>query len=109
MAPDRSRESSIPEIDIKSKDSSVAAEYTNDTFESIDSTITRSHSTPVRVTSSPKTPSIKSISRRSSKYEENKSEEDASTTGECFYLYKHNFEHFFLGLCAHVCVQGYQS
>ncbi|MEM9471860.1 MAG: AzlD domain-containing protein, partial [Pseudomonadota bacterium] len=32
MAPDRSRESSIPEIDIQSKDSSVAGEYTNDTF-----------------------------------------------------------------------------
>ncbi|XP_031558415.1 centrosome-associated protein 350-like isoform X2 [Actinia tenebrosa] len=79
-APDRSRESSIPEIDIKSKDSSVTGEYTNDTFESIDSTITRSHSTPVRIISSPKTPSIKSISRRSSKYEENKSEEDASMT-----------------------------
>ena len=61
------QDSSMPE--------EIPGEYTNDTFESVESTLTPNHSTPVRHDGSP------IVSRRSSKDEGNKSEEDLSMTG----------------------------
>ena len=71
----RSQETSIPE--------EIPEEYVNDTFESLDSSLTPTHSTPLRkdllvqrdISQSP------SASRRSSN-DGSKSEEEASMTGE---------------------------
>ena len=85
---EKSHESSIPEVDMKtgSQGSSIPEEnpeaYVNDTFESLDSTATPAHSTPVRSDLSLKRDTSPAISRRSSTGEGSKSEEETSMTGE---------------------------
>ena len=59
----------------------IAGEYTNDTFESVDSTLSPAHSTPLRQDVSSRKEVTLDVSRRSSKDEGNKSEEDLSMTG----------------------------
>ena len=84
---DKSRDSSIPEVEMKTRSQGtsipeeVPEEYGNDTFESLDSTVTPTHSTPVRSDLSFKRDSSPSVSRRSSN-DGSKSEEEASMTGE---------------------------
>ena len=84
---EKSRESSIPEIDVKTRSQGssipeeIPEEYVNDTFESLDSTATPAHSTPVRSDLSLKR-DTSAISRRSSTGEGSKSEEETSMTGE---------------------------
>ncbi|XP_032220056.2 centrosome-associated protein 350 isoform X2 [Nematostella vectensis] len=89
----KSRESSIPEVATRtqshdstipegvtrsrSQDTTIPEEYVNDTFESLDSTMTPTHSTPVRK-ASPARDSLKQ--RSSSKEDEQKSEEETSMT-----------------------------
>ena len=70
----RSQGSSIPE--------EIPEEYVNDTFESLDSTATPAHSTPLRSDLSLKRDTSPAVSRRSSTGEGSKSEEEASMTGE---------------------------
>lgn len=70
----RSQGSSIPE--------EIPEEYVNDTFESLDSTATPVHSTPVPSDLSLKRDTSPAVSRRSSAGEGSKSEEEASMTGE---------------------------
>lgn len=85
---ERSRESSIPEVDMKTRSQGssvpeeIPEEYVNDTFESLDSTATPAHSTPVRSDLSLKRDTSPAVSRRSSTGEGSKSEEDASMTGK---------------------------
>ena len=88
----KSRDSSIPEESIRthtrssrSQDTSipedVPEEYVNDTFESLDSSTTLNHSTPMKSNLSSRREISPIVSCASSKDEENKSEEDASFTG----------------------------
>lgn len=83
---DKSRDSSIPEVDMKTRSQGdsipeeIPEEYVNDTFESLDSTVTPAHSTPVRSDLSFKRDTSPSVSRRSSN-DGSKSEEEASMTG----------------------------
>lgn len=85
---EKSRESSIPEVDMKTRSQAssipeeIPEEYVNDTFESLDSTATPVHSTPVRSDLSLKRDTSPAVSRRSSTGEGSKSEEDTSMTGE---------------------------
>lgn len=86
-ARDKSRDSPIPEVEMKthSQETSIPEdipeEYVNDTFESFESTATPTHSTPLRKDSSTKKDTSPSRSRRSSN-DGSKSEEEASMTGE---------------------------
>ena len=85
---EQSRDSSIPEVDMKTRSQGssipeeVPEEYVNDTFESLDSTVTPAHSTPVRSDLSLKRDTSPAVSRKSSTGEGSKSEEDTSMTGE---------------------------
>lgn len=72
----RSQGSSIPE--------EIREEYVNDTFESLDSSATPAHSTPVRSDLTLKRDTSPALSRRSSTGEGSKSEEDTSMTGELY-------------------------
>ena len=72
----RSQGSSIPE--------EIPEEYVNDTFESLDSSATPAHSTPVRSDLTLKRDTSPALSRRSSTGEGSKSEEDTSMTGELY-------------------------
>ena len=90
-ARDKSRdESSVPEIDMKTQSQGssipeeIPEEYANDTFESVNSTVTPTHSTPVHGNFSFKRDSSPTVSRTSSKDGGSKSEEEASMTGEHF-------------------------
>lgn len=82
---DKSRDSSIPEVYMKTQShgtsipEEIPEEYGNDTFESLDSTVTPAHSTPVRSDVSFKKDTPPSMSRRSSN-DGSKSEEEASMT-----------------------------
>ena len=84
---DKSRDSSIPEVYMKTQShgtsipEEIPEEYGNDTFDSLDSTVTPAHSTPVRSDASFKRDTPPSMSRRSSN-DGSKSEEEASMTGE---------------------------
>ena len=60
----------------------IPEEYVNDTFESLDSSATPAHSTPVRSDLTLKRDTSPALSRRSSTGEGSKSEEDTSVTGE---------------------------
>lgn len=83
---EKSHESSIPEVDMKTRSQGssipeeIPEEYVNDTFESLDSTATPVHSTPVRSDLSLKRDTSPAVSRRSSAGEGSKSEEEASMT-----------------------------
>ena len=83
----RSRESSIPEVYMKTQShggsipEEIPEEYGNDTFESLDSTVTPAHSTPVRSDLSFKKDTSPSMSRKSSN-DGSKSEEETSMTGK---------------------------
>lgn len=85
---EKSHESSIPEVDMKTRSQGssvpeeIPEEYVNDTFESLDSTATPAHSTPVRSDLSLKRDTSPVVSRRSSTGEGSKSEEETSMTGE---------------------------
>lgn len=85
---EKSHESSIPEVDMKTRSQGssipeeIPEEYVNDTFESLDSTATPAHSTPVRSDLSLKRDTSPAVSRRSSTGEGSKSEEETSMTGE---------------------------
>lgn len=85
---EKSHESSIPEVDMKTRSQrssipeEIPEEYVNDTFESLDTTATPAHSTPVRSDLSLKRDTSPAVSRRSSTGEGSKSEEEASMTGE---------------------------
>ena len=84
---EKSRDSSVPEVEMKthSQETSIPEdipeEYVNDTFESLESTVTPTHSTPLRKDLSIKKDTSPSMSRRSSN-DGSKSEEEASMTGE---------------------------
>ncbi|RMX60147.1 hypothetical protein pdam_00010105 [Pocillopora damicornis] len=83
---ERSRDSSIPEVDMKTRSQGssipeeIPEEYVNDTFESLDSSATPAHSTPVRSDLTLKRDTSPALSRRSSTGEGSKSEEDTSMT-----------------------------
>lgn len=84
---ERSRDSSIPEVDMKTRSQAsssireeIPEEYVNDTFESLDSSATPAHSTPVRSDLTLKRDTSPALSRRSSTGEGSKSEEDTSVT-----------------------------
>lgn len=85
---EKSHESSIPEVDMKTRSQGssipeeIPEEYVNDTFESLESTATPAHSTPVRSDLSLKRDTSPAVSRRSSTGEGSKSEEETSMTGE---------------------------
>lgn len=87
---ERSRDSSIPEVDMKTRSQGssipeeIPEEYVNDTFESLDSSATPAHSTPVRSDLTLKRDTSPALSRRSSTGEGSKSEEDTSMTGELY-------------------------
>ena len=98
----QSQGTSIPE--------EVPEEYGNDTFESLDSTVTPTHSTPVRSDLSFKRDSSPSVSRRSSN-DGSKSEEEASMTGESQTVNKNfwGFSCFKLSLCQGFIMPPYYS
>ena len=114
----KSRDSSIPEESIPtpsaSRNSSVpediADEYGNDTFESLDTSSVPNHSTPMRAELSPQKGGSSAVSRRSSRGDGEKSEEDTSYTGEQsgYAFIMNSYNHFFFWVSYEKANSSYQ-